>query len=340
MATILFGALIPLNIKHFELTVTILCIYCYMRDSMHRDLLGIRGLAREDIQRILLRSDHYIKQLDIPGAVSFPDILKGITVANLFFENSTRTRSSFELAERRLGATVISLSMQTSSVSKGESLVDTAKVITSMKIDAVVVRHQSAGVPVLLRKHLDPSIRIINAGDGANEHPTQALLDAATLTERWGSLEGKHIVISGDIRHSRVARSNILLLKQFGADITVAGPSTLIPESFEKVFEVKVEHNFERALANADALIALRIQRERQDRAFYPSAEEFRNLFGMTTRRKARFPNLLILHPGPVNRGIELDDSPMDGEDSMIFRQVRRGVAVRMAILEWMFSGN
>ncbi|HYM20583.1 MAG TPA: aspartate carbamoyltransferase catalytic subunit [Candidatus Kapabacteria bacterium] len=309
-----------------------------MRDRMHRNLLGIRGLAREDIQRILSRSSHYIKQLDSSDAVTFPELLKGRTVANLFFENSTRTRSSFELAERRLGATILSLSMQTSSLTKGETLLDTAKVITSMKIDAIVVRHQSSGVPILLRKHLDANIRIINAGDGAGEHPTQALLDAATLIEQWGSLEGKHIVISGDIRHSRVARSNILLLKQLGAKITVSGPTTLIPENFDKVFGVNVEHNFEQALRSADALIALRIQRERQDKAFYPNAEEFRNLYGMTAVRREKFPKLLVLHPGPVNRGVELDDVPMDGEGSLVFRQVRRGVAIRMAVLEWMFS--
>ncbi len=308
---------------------------------MHRDLLGIRGLPKDDILRILSRSDHFIQLLDQPETPVYPDLLKNRTVANLFFENSTRTRSSFELAEKRLGATVLSLAMQSSSVAKGESLIDTLKVITAMGIDVVVVRHQSAGVPQLLREHLSDSIRIINGGDGANEHPTQALLDAATLVEIFGSvasLKDKRIAIIGDIKHSRVARSNILLLTQLGMKITVVGPSTLIPREFANVFGVTVEHNIDRALSNSDVVMALRIQRERQDRALFPDVQEFRERFGITAKRCRAYPTLPILHPGPANRGVELDDETADSEHSMMYRQVTRGVAVRMAVLEWLYS--
>ncbi len=305
---------------------------------MHRDLLGIRGLPKDDILRILSRSDHFISLLDQHTPPIYPDVLKNRTVANLFFENSTRTRSSFELAEKRLGATSLSLAMQTSSVVKGESLIDTLKVITAMGIDVVVVRHQSAGVAQLLRKHLKDSIRIINAGDGANEHPTQALLDAATLIEMFGSVEGKRLTIIGDIKHSRVARSNILLLSQLGMKITVVGPSTLIPREFGKVFGVSVEHNLDRALSQSDVVMALRIQRERQDRALFPNVQEFRDRYGITAKRCKAYPTLPILHPGPANRGVELDDETADSEHSMMYRQVTRGVAVRMAVLEWLYS--
>ncbi|MBS1903080.1 MAG: aspartate carbamoyltransferase catalytic subunit [Bacteroidetes bacterium] len=307
---------------------------------MNRDLLGIRHLAAEEIMMILSRSEHFMSLLDSTDPFPAITTLQGRTFANLFFENSTRTRSSFELAERRLGASLVSLSMQTSSLSKGETLLDTVKVITAMKIDAIVVRHQSAGVPDLLRRHLPDHIRIVNAGDGAGEHPTQALLDAATLVERFGSLKGKKIVIAGDIRHSRVARSNIFALKKLGASVAVVGPTTLLPVGFSEVFGVSVHTDLEEALAGADALIALRIQRERQDKAYFPDAEEFRTLYGLTEERRLRYPHLPILHPGPVNRGIELDDDAMDSATSLIFRQVRRGVAVRLAVLEWIFSDN
>lgn len=305
--------------------------------TSHNDLIGIRGMSVENLRWILDRSTDYMKQLDASGAITFPEILKGLTVANLFFENSTRTRSSFELAEKRLGASVLSLSMQTSSLTKGESLIDTVKVITAMKIDAVVVRHRSAGVPQLLRKHLPSDIRIVNAGDGANEHPTQALLDAATLIENFGSIDGRHIAIVGDITHSRVARSNIHLLKKLGARITIVAPTTLIPSTFSSVFDVRVEHRLDKVLSSADAVIMLRIQRERQDKGLLPNVEEFRELYGMTAKRYAAHSNLLVLHPGPVNRGVELDDEALDGDRSLIFRQVKRGVAIRMAVLEWIF---
>lgn len=307
---------------------------------MKRDLLGIRDLTTEEIVHLISRSNHYISLLDSEDPFPAVSVLAGRTVANLFFENSTRTRSSFELAERRLGASVLSLSMQTSSLTKGETLLDTVKVITAMRIDAIVVRHQSAGVPQLLRKHLPESIRIINAGDGAGEHPTQALLDAATLIEILGDLKGKHIVISGDISHSRVARSNMMTLTKLGATVTAVGPLTLLPKSIATVFGVRTATSLDEVLPNTDALISLRIQRERQDKAYFPNDQEFRSLYGMTAQRRARFPQLPILHPGPVNRGVELDDESMDSSSSMIFRQVRRGVAVRLAVLEWIFSKN
>ncbi len=303
-------------------------------------MLGIRGLAKDDLLWILERSTDYITKLDTETTTHFEPLLAGRTVANLFFENSTRTRSSFELAELRLGATPLSLSMQTSSLTKGESLIDTVKVITAMKINAIVVRHQSAGVPQLLRRHLPDTIKIINAGDGAGEHPTQALLDAATLIEKFGSLKGKRIAIIGDITHSRVARSNILLLQQLGAEVTAAGPTTLIPATFGSVFGVEVTHRVDDLLDNCDAALMLRIQKERQDRAYLPSIEEFRTIFGITEERYNNHPNLTILHPGPVNRGVELDDASLDGARSMVFRQVRRGVAIRMAVLEWIFSDS
>jgi aspartate carbamoyltransferase catalytic subunit len=306
--------------------------------TSHNDLIGIRGMSVENLNWILGRSTDYMKRLDASGAITFPEILKGLTVANLFFENSTRTRSSFELAEKRLGASVLSLSMQTSSLTKGESLIDTVKVITAMKIDAVVVRHRSPGVPELLRKHLPNDIRILNAGDGANEHPTQALLDAATLIENFGSVKGKHIAIIGDITHSRVARSNVHLLKKLGANITIVAPTTLVPSTFSDVFEVPVSQALDTVLPSCDAVIMLRIQRERQDKGLLPNVEEFRELYGMTAKRYAAHPSLLVLHPGPVNRGVELDDEALDGERSLVFRQVKRGVAIRMAVLEWIFA--
>lgn len=302
-----------------------------------RDLLGIRFLAKEDIEWLLRRSsDHF------PNILSnerFPKsrTLDGITVANLFFENSTRTHTSFELAEKRLGTDVVSLAMQTSSVSKGESLIDTVNVITSMKIDCIVVRHASAGVPLLLRKHLPDDIRIINAGDGACEHPTQALLDAATLVESLGTLGGKKIAIVGDILHSRVARSNIYLLKQLGAEVTLVAPNTLMSRHAGDVFGVETSYELDHILPNMDAIIALRIQHERQGKGYIPTLGEFRKRYGMTSSRLA-LTDAYILHPGPVNRSVELDDEVADAGRSLILRQVARGVATRMAVLEWLFE--
>jgi len=301
-----------------------------------KDLVGIEPLTKADILHLLDRSDTYFQDLLSTAPMPKRDLLAGRTVANLFFENSTRTRTSFELAEKRLGAEAVSISMQTSSLSKGESLLDTVKVITAMKIDAVVVRHQSAGVPQLFVKNLPPDIHIINAGDGAHEHPTQALLDAATMREMMGDLTGKKIVIVGDILHSRVARSNIYLLQKLGTSVSVVGPTTLMPRHIEEVYGVPVSYKLDGAIADADAVIMLRIQLERQSRAYLPSLGEFRARYGLTSTRLNE-TNAYILHPGPMNRGVELDDESADSEKSLILRQVKRGVAIRMAVLEWIF---
>lgn len=302
-----------------------------------RDLLGIRFLAKEDLEWLLSHSDQYFPNILSKDPVKKSTLLAGRTVANLFFENSTRTRTSFELAEKRLGADAVSLSMQTSSLSKGESLIDTVNVITAMKIDCIVVRHNAGGVPLLLRKHLPDHIRIINAGDGACEHPTQALLDAATLIEVMGSLPGKKIVIVGDILHSRVARSNIYLLKALGAEVTVVAPNTLMPKYIREVFDVEAHYDLDHVLAGKDAVMALRIQHERQGKGYIPSLGDFRKKYGLTPSRLS-VTDAFILHPGPVNRSVELDDEAADAERSLILRQVGRGVAIRMAVLEWLFS--
>jgi aspartate carbamoyltransferase catalytic subunit len=294
-----------------------------------RDLLGIRFLKKEDLEWLLRRSDYHFPNILSKDRIAKSDTLNGITVANLFFENSTRTRTSFELAEKRLGADSISLSMQTSSLTKGESLIDTVNVITAMKIDCIVVRHNAGGVPQLLRKHLPDHIRIIN--------PTQALLDAATLIETVGSLDGKRIVIVGDILHSRVARSNMYLLKLFGAKVTVVAPNTLMPKYIREVFDVDVHYDLDHVLADADAVMALRIQHERQGKGYIPSLGDFRKKYGMTPHRLS-LTDAYILHPGPVNRGVELDDEAADAGRSLILRQVARGVAIRMAVLEWLYN--
>ncbi|MEI8135443.1 MAG: aspartate carbamoyltransferase catalytic subunit [bacterium] len=304
---------------------------------MNRDLLGIRQLSTDEISDLIRRSNAYFPSLESPAPIPQSQILSGVTIANLFFENSTRTRTSFELAEKRLGATIATLSMQTSSLSKGESLLDTVEVITAMKIDCVVVRHSSAGVPLLLRRHLPQSIRIINAGDGAHEHPTQALLDAATLSEKLGTLAGKHIVIIGDILHSRVARSNMILLKKIGARVTVVAPESLMPPHIEEVFGVEAQHSLGKILSTADAVMSLRIQLERQSKTYFPSLADFRLRYGLIPSRLSEC-DAYLLHPGPVNRGVEIDDEGADTEKSLILRQVKRGVAMRMAILEWMFE--
>ena len=304
---------------------------------MNRDLLGIRQLSADQITDLLRRSDGYFLHLNSTDPFPESSLLKGRTVANLFFENSTRTRTSFELAEKRLGATSVSLSMQTSSLTKGESLIDTVNVICAMKIDCIVVRHSSSGVPQLLRKHLPSHIRIINAGDGGHEHPTQALLDAASLIEKLGSLKGKKIVIIGDVLHSRVARSNMILLNKLGAKVTIVSPLTLTPIFIEEVFGVKVVSEIGDALNDADAVMSLRIQLERQSRSLFPNLSDFRLRYGLTPLRMTD-TNAYILHPGPINRGVELDNEAADSEKSLILQQVKRGVAIRMAVLEWLFE--
>jgi aspartate carbamoyltransferase catalytic subunit len=304
-----------------------------------KDLLTCEHLPIETLVHFLGRSDHYFQLLNAPGPFKKLKLLEGRTIANLFFENSTRTKISFELAERRLGADTVMLSNSGSSLAKGESILDTVKVLEAMKLDAIVVRHSVSGVPEFLARHLPAHVRMINAGDGAHEHPTQALLDVAELRVALGDLKGKRIAIVGDIAHSRVARSNIWLLKKLGAEVVLAGPSTLMPRMASEVFGVEVCTEVETAISGADAVIALRIQLERQARGFFPSIEEYRERYGLTARSWKQNPPF-ILHPGPVNLGTELDFETAYCERSLILRQVKRGVAVRMAVLEWMFTDS
>jgi aspartate carbamoyltransferase catalytic subunit len=305
--------------------------------SARRDLIGIERLPVETLVRILDRSDHYYEHLLSPAPFPKSTLLHGRTVANLFFESSTRTRTSFELAERRLGADFISFTPAASSLTKGESLLDTVRVLEAMKLDVVVVRHSSSGVPAFLAEHLPSHVHLINAGDGAHEHPTQALLDAAQLRRHLGDLTGKRIAILGDIRHSRVARSNIWLLQKLGATVSLVGPPTLMPRYAAEVFNVEVTHDLDHVIPHIDAMIVLRIQHERQANGYFPSIEEYHSLYGITTARLGR-SDLLVLHPGPINLGVELDTETAYGEHSLVLSQVKRGVAVRMAVLEWLFA--
>jgi len=262
--------------------------------------------------------------------------LTGKTVVNLFYESSTRTRISFELAERRLSADIVSFSAGTSSISKGETLKDTARNIEAMKIDIVVIRHSAPGAPLFLSKILNSSI--INAGDGAHEHPTQALLDMYSLREKFGKLEGLKILIVGDISHSRVALSNIYGMTTMGIDVSVCGPATLIPRELDKL-GVKIFYGLDEAIKNKDVIMALRIQLERQKVGLFPSTREYHNYFGITKERlKSTKKDVVIMHPGPINRGIELDSDIADSKYSIILGQVANGVAIRMAIL-YLLSG-
>ena len=257
--------------------------------------------------------------------------LRDITIANLFFENSTRTRVSFELAEKRLGADIINFSSSSSSVKKGETLIDTVNNILSMKVDMVVMRHPAPGACMFLAKNVKS--QIVNAGDGTHEHPTQALLDAFSIRNKLGSLEGKKIVIVGDIKHSRVALSNIYCLQLLGAEVMVCGPSTLIPKHIEQL-GVKVSHNLDEALSWCDVANMLRIQLERQDQRFFPSLKEYSNLFGLNMKRLNKLDKeIVIMHPGPINRGVEITSEVADSQQSIILDQVENGVAVRMAVL-------
>jgi aspartate carbamoyltransferase catalytic subunit len=286
---------------------------------------------------LLDRSDHYFEHLLSPAPFPKSNTLEGRTVANLFFESSTRTRTSFELAERRLGADFISFTPAASSLTKGESLLDTVRVLEAMKLDVVVVRHSASGVPGFLAQHLPQHVHIVNAGDGAHEHPTQVLLDAAQLRRHLGDLKGKRIAILGDIRHSRVARSNIWLLQKLGVTVSLVGPPTLMPRYAAEVFNVRVTHDLDDVLGEIDAMIVLRIQHERQASGFFPSIDEYHSLYGITTARLGG-RDLLVLHPGPINLGVELDTETAYGDHSLVLGQVKRGVAVRMAVLEWLFA--
>jgi aspartate carbamoyltransferase catalytic subunit len=257
--------------------------------------------------------------------------LRDITIANLFFENSTRTRVSFELAEKRLGADIINFSSSSSSVKKGETLIDTVNNILSMKVDMVVMRHPAPGACMFLAKHIDA--QIVNAGDGTHEHPTQALLDAFSIREQFGDVAGKKVVIVGDILHSRVALSNIYCLQLLGAEVMVCGPATLIPKHIANL-GVKVSHNLQEALNWCDVANMLRIQLERQDQRYFPSLKEYSNLYGLTMDKLNRLnKEICVMHPGPINRGVEISSDVADSDQSIILQQVENGVAIRMAVL-------
>ena len=300
-----------------------------------RHLLGLEGMTREEIALILDTAASLKPILDRP--IPKVPTLRGKTVVNLFYEASTRTRFSFELAEKRLSADSISFSASASSVVKGETLKDTARNIEAMKIDTVVIRHQAAGAPHFLAGCLASSV--INAGDGAHEHPTQALLDMMTIREKLGRLEGLKVLILGDILHSRVARSNIHGLTTMGASVGVCGPATLMPAEVERL-GVRVHRKIDEALEEADVFIVLRIQLERQKKGLFPSLREYRALFGLTRERVDRLKReVTILHPGPINRGVEMDSEVADSRHSVILDQVTNGVAVRMAVL-YLLSGG
>lgn len=301
-----------------------------------RHLLGLDGVSREDIQQILDTAVSFKEVLERPIKKVPP--LQGKTIVNLFFESSTRTRISFELAERRLSADVVNFAASGSSVSKGETLKDTARNIEAMKIDMVVIRHSSAGAPHFLSKVV--ASNVINAGDGAHEHPTQALLDMYTLREKYKTLEGLRICIVGDILHSRVARSNIFGLKTMGAQVSVCGPATMIPREIGRM-GVPVYHRLEDAIPHVDALNVLRIQLERQEKGLFPSLREYHRYFGVTKERVERAGRpITILHPGPINRDVEISADLADGEHSVILQQVTNGVAIRMAVLYLLGSSN
>ncbi|MEO5593229.1 MAG: aspartate carbamoyltransferase catalytic subunit [Chitinophagaceae bacterium] len=302
-----------------------------------KHLLGIRELTPQDIQLILDTATQFKEVLQRP--VKKVPTLRDITIVNLFYENSTRTRMSFELAERRLSADVLNFAASSSSAAKGETLLDTVNNILSMKVDVVVMRHSASGAPHFLAKHIPAAI--VNAGDGINEHPTQALLDAFSIREKIGSLEGKKVAILGDIMHSRVALSNIYLLKKMGAEVMVAGPPTLIPKYMQQAFDVQVEYNLKKALQWCDVANVLRIQLERQNQVLFSSLREYNLAYGV---KKAMLDDLgkeiVIMHPGPINRGVEIDSDVADSKQSIILQQVENGVAVRMAVLYLLAGGT
>jgi aspartate carbamoyltransferase catalytic subunit len=295
----------------------------------HRHLLDLESLSKEEIELILETAVPF-KDMFTRSIKKAPT-LNGKTVVNLFYEPSTRTRVSFELAEKRLSADVISIATQTSSVVKGESLIDTVKTIQAMKADVIVIRHACAGVPLFLSQRIKASI--INAGDGRHAHPTQGLLDLFTIKEKKGRISGLKVVLVGDILNSRVARSNIQGLTKLGAEVRIVGPSTLLSEHFQRL-GCKIFHNLDEALVDADVVNILRIQLERQKRGLFPSIREYNHLFGVDEKRLAGLnPDILVMHPGPMNRGVEISDNIADGKNSVITEQVTNGIAVRMAVL-------
>ena len=301
-----------------------------------KHLLGIKDLTPSDISLILSTATQFKEVLQ--RSVKKVPSLRDVTIVNLFYENSTRTRISFELAEKRLGADTINFSASASSVSKGETLLDTVNNILSMKVDMVVMRHAASGAPHFLAKHIPAAI--INAGDGINEHPTQALLDALSIQEKLGTLEGKKVVLVGDIMHSRVALSNIYLLNKMGAEVMLAGPPTLIPKYIAEALKVKVEYDIKKALQWCDVANVLRIQLERQNQVLFSSLREYNLAYGISKKLLDSLKKeIVIMHPGPINRGVEIDSDVADSNQSIILQQVENGVAVRMAAL-YLLAGN
>ncbi|HSI70558.1 MAG TPA: aspartate carbamoyltransferase catalytic subunit [Gillisia sp.] len=300
-----------------------------MNELSVNHLLGIKYLNQADIDLIFKTADHFKEVINRP--IKKVPSLRDITIANLFFENSTRTRLSFELAEKRLSADVINFSASSSSVSKGETLIDTVNNILSMKVDMVVMRHPNPGAGIFLSKHVDASI--INAGDGTHEHPTQALLDSYSIREKLGEVKGKKVVIVGDILHSRVALSNIFALKLQGAEVKVCGPKTLIPRYVESL-GVTVETNLRKALEWCDVANMLRVQNERMEISYFPSTREYTQQFGVNKQLLDSLDKqIVIMHPGPINRGVEITSDVADSKQAIILDQVQNGVAVRMAVI-------
>lgn len=292
-------------------------------------LLGIKYITEADIQLIFETADHFKEVINRP--IKKVPSLRDITIANLFFENSTRTKLSFELAEKRLSADVINFASSSSSVTKGETLIDTVNNILSMKVDMVVMRHPNPGAGVFLSKHVEASI--INAGDGAHEHPTQALLDTYSIREKLGDVAGKKVVIVGDILHSRVALSNIFALQKLGATVKVCGPKTLIPKYIEKL-NVQFEPNLVKALEWCDVANMLRVQNERMDISYFPTTREYTQQFGLNKNLLASLnKEIVVMHPGPINRGVEITSDVADSKQSIILEQVQNGVAIRMAVI-------
>ena len=301
----------------------------------HRHLLGIEPLEPAEILTILDTADGLREILDRP--IKKVPALRGKTVVNLFYEPSTRTRSSFEIAERVLSADSLSIATAASSVSKGETLLDTARNLEAMNPDMVIMRHASSGAPHMLARHCRFSV--VNAGDGAHEHPTQALLDALTMRQKKGRLKGLRVAIVGDILHSRVARSNLWLLSKLGASVVLAGPPTLIPPGLERM--AQVTHRIDEAVEGADVVMMLRIQLERMAGGFFPTTREYHRVFGLTAERVKRAKkDVLVMHPGPMNRGVEIASEVADGPYSVILDQVTNGVAVRMAVLYLLLGGS
>lgn len=300
-----------------------------MSQLSSKHVIGIEHLTVDDIQLILQTATQFKEIINRP--IKKVPTLRDITIANLFFENSTRTRISFELAQKRLSADIINFSSSSSSVKKGETLLDTVNNILSMKVDMIVMRHASPGAAHYLSERIDA--HIVNAGDGTHEHPTQALLDAYSMQEKIGDLNGKKIAILGDIMHSRVALSNIFCLKKLGADVTLCGPSTLIPKHIEKL-GVHVSHNIDETLQWCDVANVLRIQLERQNTKYFPSLREYALYFGVNRQRLEKLDKeIVIMHPGPINRGVEITSDVADSEHSIILDQVENGVAIRMAVM-------